>query len=322
VQRNIEAFGGDPTNVTLFGESAGAGSACLQLVSPSRGGLFQQVLLESPPCTNVPLLPRDDAEAQGLAVAAAVGCGGASDIPACLRDVPDDDVLTALPYNEHEVFGEGVSWGPILDGGIVVADPATLIAAGASADIPLVVGSNGDEGTIFFVEDGIVTSRDDIRDILLEAWDPATADAVLAHYAPSGDPQQDATDILSDLFTCDARFIARLHVAAGGSAWQYRFTSPTYDILFGLGAFHGGELPFVFGNGFANLALLPAGEPLSQAVQSYWTSFARDARPRGPVTWPPYDADRDESLRLDLAVDTMFHVEQTDCDALDAILHP
>jgi para-nitrobenzyl esterase len=322
VKRNIESFGGDPDDVTIFGESAGAGSVCMHMVSPGSASLFQRASLESAPCTGFDLPTRFEAEAQADALVAALGCSGdPSAIRACLRAASTEQVLHALPLNEHVIFGEGVAWGPIVDGVTIPDQPAVLLAGGASATVPVIVGSNADEGTLFFNKDGIVNNEAELRAALAELFDAFAIDAIVARYPVGSDPQSTGIRIVSDIFTCDARRIARLHTAAGGVAYHYHFTHALYDVFIGLGALHGAEIPFVFGNSISGLPVLPAGIPLKNAIQGYWSSFAHQGDPNGGGrhTWPRYDAATDRSLRLDLVVSELTALRRDACDFWDTL---
>ena len=168
VQRNAAAFGGDPSNVTLFGESAGAGSACMHLVSPGSAGLFQRAILESTPCTGFALPTRDEAEAQGQALVSALGCerDREEDLLSCLRAAPMEAVLHALALNSHIIYGQGVGWGPVVDGVTVPDQPVKLLAGGASKDVALIVGANADEGTLFFSKGASVNNAADVREAM------------------------------------------------------------------------------------------------------------------------------------------------------------
>ena len=322
VQKNIGAFGGDPSNVTMFGQSAGAGSACVQLVSPGSAGLFHKVILESPLCTGVVLPTRAEAEAQADSFAAALGCTGSdAEIRTCLRAKSTAEIVEGLPLNKNLLFGEGVAWQPIVDGVTLTDQPAALLAAGVSRDIPMIVGSNADEGSLFFFKDGIVNSDADYLAMLIDVFGPVRAEAVARVFPSDSNPQESAKRLVSELWTCDARRIARLHQGAGGTAYHYYFTRETYNVFTGLGAVHGGELPFVFGTTLAGIPILPAGIPLTRSMQAYWSTFARTGVPNdGREAWHPYDPAIDESLRFDLEVSHIRGVRSAVCDQWDSLL--
>src|SRR5262249_16341104 len=149
-----------------------------------------------------------------------------------------EQVIHALPLKEHVIFGEGVDWGPSVDGVTIPDQPAALLAGGASATVPVIVGSNADEGTLFFTKDGIVNSEAEFRTILTELFNASEIDAIVARYPVGSNPQATGIRVLSDIFTCGARRIAQLHTAAGGVTYHYHFTHALYDVFIGLGALH------------------------------------------------------------------------------------
>lgn len=324
VRRNISAFHGDPSNVTVFGESAGGGSIAMHLVSPGSAGLFQRAILESAPATMFALPTRLEAEAQAQDLADGLGChGSAQELVDCLRAASTIDVLTSLLPNKLFVFGEGVGWWPTVDGEVLPAQPGELLRSGASAGVPIIIGANANEASALFFTPGIVSGEQDFRPILAEFFQPSEVDRILDFYPLGSTPQDTAIRVFSDMFICDARRVVRLHTAAGGRAYHYHFTFGFYDDLIGGGAFHTAEIPFVFGNAMG-LPIAPAGIPLKNAVQGYWSHFARASDPNGGgrPSWPVYDARADTSIRLDLKVSSVSHVRSTECDFWDSLRLP
>ena len=154
VQQNIAAFGGNPHNVTLFGESAGGISVCAQLLSPGAAGLFQKGITESGPCT-LPSLPLSQAESEGAELAAKLGCptgGSAAQSTAqltCMRSKSDAQVIEAMPPDPALLFGHGAVWDPVDDGVTLPHNAAARLASGDYPHIPMIVGANRDEGRLF-----------------------------------------------------------------------------------------------------------------------------------------------------------------------------
>src|SRR5262249_41625415 len=139
VRSNIIAFGGNPKKVTIFGESDGSADVCYHVASPGSRGLFQRAISESGGCTTrQPTAAAGAANAE--AFAAALGCGGAPDELACLRQVPAATILDNLSQ---------AGFGPVVDGGFLPDQPRALFDAGKYARVPYILGSNSDEGTLF-----------------------------------------------------------------------------------------------------------------------------------------------------------------------------
>jgi len=328
VRDNARAFGGDPTKVTLFGESAGGISTCIHLVSPGSRGLFARAIVESGPCSMAPLASAADGDAQGAALAAALGCDGAGDaaaVRACLRGKSAAAVQSALKAKEAIVVGDGVSWFPVLDGVVLPDQPKVLLARGESAPVPLIVGANADEGTLFLSLGAKIETEEDVRQALSAQLTPAQLDRLATRYPFAANPKQAFTQGLGDFFVCDARRLARAHAATGQPTFLYHFTRAFEFLYPNLGAFHSAEIPFVFGNPYVVFELKDEERPLSTAMQGYWTDHARAGDPNvgaaaGAVAWPRYDATSDRHLGLDLTIAPGDHLRSDACDFFDSLL--
>jgi para-nitrobenzyl esterase len=168
VRDNVAAFGGNPKKVTIFGESAGSVDVCFQMASPGSRKLFHRAISESGGCTT-----RQRSAGEGAATAAAfaaeVGCAGAADELACLRQVTPGTLLAKagdLPF------------GPLVDGGFLPDQARRLFDTGRFARVPYVLGSNTDEGTILFVLTPPVTTEAEYLAALQErygSWAPQVA---------------------------------------------------------------------------------------------------------------------------------------------------
>ncbi len=319
VKANIARFGGDPSNVTVFGESAGAISVCLHVVSPLSKGLFHKAISQSGSCALVTARLRnttaaeDSAEERGARLAKDLGCES-GDVLACLRSKPVDDVIAKATGGG---IGGEMGFGPNIDGYAIPAAPMKLLAAPAN-DVPYITGANADEATIFTSMLKIDTAAE--YETIIRTNYPIAADQILAAYPASSFPSPKAAynAFFGDaLFVCPARWSAQL-VSARAPAYLYHFTHVTgFGTLSNLGSFHSSELWFVFGNWSAPVAAPTADErKLSDAIGTYWTNFAKTGDPGGTVAWPKYTVAEDKHLVLASTVAAASGLTKTRCDAL------
>jgi para-nitrobenzyl esterase len=323
VQENIEAFGGDPDNVTIFGESAGGSSVCLHLVMPRSAGLFHRAIIESGNCGFAPTLA--DAEADGVVLAEALDCDESDDIAACMRAVEPAAILNALSFSASFLFGSGVRWGPIEDGLVITAQPVVDFASGNYQQVPLLLGSNADEGTLFVALEESEFTEEDLT-AFLDTYFADDAEAIAAEYPLEDyDTVNDAVALLAGeaFFNCPTRALARAVSASVDATYLYHFEREVnFPIFDDLGAFHSAEILFVFGNSLMRIVNLSVeDQPLVDAMQGYWTRFAATGDPNGgeEPSWPTYNEEADQHQVLDLEVRTESGLRSDRCDFWDGI---
>lgn len=297
VRRNIAAFGGDSGNVTLLGESAGAVMACYLMASPLSGGLFHRAILQSCSCRGYlsPELPA--AEQVGLRLAASGQQLRAMTAAEVLRAADSDS-----PVREFLLLGGTV------DGWVLTEQPAATFHAGRQARVPILTGSNADEGTVAASQLDPPTLSG--YNSWLQARFGAHARAVLDAYPAASDAEVPTAFValLNDYQRGHiVRTAARDAVRAGLRAYLYYFTYPPKGAYLSLGSFHGLELSFI-GGGFFRRSRW--GDPdardlqFAELVSGYWTRFAATGDPNGPgaPAWPAYHPAEDRAIELGLRV--------------------
>ncbi|WP_051466147.1 MULTISPECIES: carboxylesterase/lipase family protein [Pseudofrankia] len=299
VRNNAAAFGGDPKNVTIMGESAGSINVCALLAAPAASGLFQRAVMESGPCGWK--LPTMAAAAQtGSALASRLGCVDAATAALCLRFHPAAEIMTAAAA-DGSIFNP-FPFSPAVGGKTLPFTPYQALWNGKLADVPILMGTVHDEGrpfTTYWANQGPIT--DFGVDGIIRTQFPDRAERVLAAYPPGQVPARERLSriITDSMFTCQATTFAQLTTAiARMPTYLYEFDVPERPAAsseFGTGATHGAELDFLF-PGLDGRLTTSAQHALSTSVVGYWTRFAATGNPNGSgeatsstVPWPLFD---------------------------------
>jgi para-nitrobenzyl esterase len=283
VQRNIAAFGGDPHEVTLFGQSAGGLSVHDQLASPEDRGLFQRAIVESGGYSgSQPTLKQ--AEAVGEAFAARVGCRVQTAV--CLRRVPVAALLAAQPSFDVT---------PVVDGRFLTRTITAAFAAGRFVHVPVIEGSTRDEFRLFVATGGLAgLPRSRYRETISATLGvaPSTADAIAERYPTRAYPSPSvalAAAATDALYACRALAAARA-LARFVPTYEYEFADegapPFFPAApaFPLGAYHAAELQYLFTLRGVPSQLAGSHEDLSEAMLGLWAQFARTGTPG--TDWP------------------------------------
>jgi len=258
--------------------------------------MFQGAVIESGAFTPWSYQPYNISGTRLAQFAANVGCAGAGDVLACLRALNTSAVAAGDRGLTHGVL----EWGPCVDGVEVLDDPRVLLAQGKAAQVPVLMGFNLDEGTLFNNAKTDINASDYLAAIE-SLIGPVLGPQVAAEYPASSysTPWWGLTDILTDsqmLCPTQAAGDALSQAAGAPPVFVYRFVHVLWIIEYignlfrPLGCFHGSELVNVFD---LSILLWGAGEPeLAQAFVGWWTTFATSGNPNGPglPAWPAYTA--------------------------------
>ncbi len=331
VRRNAGAFGGDPTRVTIFGESAGGNSVYTLLMSPLAKGLFQRAISQSGATlafahTKQSHFGYRPAETAGLEFAKKCGAAEGSGQLAALRAMSADDLMKATAGFDAprslEFRSDRLRFGPVVDGWVIPDDPMTLFEKGQINGVPLIVGANANEGSLFTMSSPLPKGADEYRDLLEKSFGKPAAATVAQLYPPSN-LRRSVADLMGDyLFVAPCRYVARTMQQAKNPVYLYHFAHPTPGPMGKLlGAHHGAEIAYAFDN----LQLAPqrssVDNHLRDVLAGYWVQFAATGNPNksGLPEWPAFDPASDRCLVIKDTFETANGLRKAKLDAIDGL---
>ena len=324
VRDEIAGFGGDPDNVTVFGESAGAISIGALLGAPRARGLFRRAILESGAAADT--ATQEDAAASRETLMGALGIARGD--AAKLRALTADSILEAQQSLAMPVGrGAGGGFGPVVDGDLLPHQPIEGVREGVASGVAILAGTNRDEWKLFAammpgaadVDEGLharlamAFPSDDERTSAIDAYR-----MVRAQRGEDTSPPELLSAILSDsTFRWPATRLTSAQHKHHAQTYMYLFTWPSQGAGGALGSCHALEIPFVFDSFETSLGELagpgPEAQALSQRMQDAWIAFARTGDPNhdGLPAWPTYEPGRRATMQLD-----------RECEVVDAPMEP
>jgi len=333
VRENIQVFGGDPNNVTIFGESAGAQSVTEIMATPLSAGLFHKAVLQS---------GSSSYNANGLTTAIKGrltmheagldffdGLVAADTRAADLRALSAAEIIAHIPNKMH-LGGYAL---PNVDGVVIPKLIGEAIGDGSIYNVPILAGYNADEATLFYpsiqkptvLVPDFPESLDDRLALLGEIYGGADAEALVRLYGLD-DPdayQKSETDMLGDdLFGVHMRYLAAANGAQGEPTYLYHFTRVSPSKKQTIGAFHASEIFFVFGSHSPLAGLSDQDQALTEAMGMYWTNFAKTGNPNGVglTEWPVYDSNSDQWMTFNPSIEVKTEIRAEKLDIMERAL--
>ncbi len=296
VRDNIAAFGGDPDNVTIFGESGGGAKVSTMLAMPSARGLFHKGIIQSGP--SIRGVTADAAHRTAEGVMESVGVSTVEE----LQQVSTGKLLKVMGGNGG-LAAQAMRFAPVVDGHYLPVHPFDPVAAPAAAGVPIMIGATRDEALLFLLGDSQLDSM--TAEQLRERAQPMLGDhmeRVIAAYEesrPGATPWDVFVAISSERFRLGSVALAERQAATGAPVYMYSFDFEVNPVL---KAAHGMEIAFAFNNASRRDGARPETAQVETAISEAWIAFARDSDPNHDALpqWPVYDPERRSTMVFDV----------------------
>ncbi len=344
IKENIHQFGGNPNNVTIFGQSAGGASVIALMASPLSRGLFHRAIAQS--CSYAPPVIRHLSKHQhGLDSMETLSIRFVEELGVKNKDNPLKE-LRAMPWQElvhiwekavqNKQAGTKVSGSWMLnhlinDGYVLKQSPGKVFKSGKQHNVPFITGTTLDEGSVIVFLMNVVTVEKYYA--YLERCFGQQWHTVLEKYPAHDDTSavKVARQLLGDTFVAGSRAMARCMSAIQPKTYLYQFTMPPKIFIFRipgvkdrvkeLGCYHTAELPYLF-HFLPGSKITDEDRKFSEEMMGYWVRFARSGDPNGDnaPSWFPYDLSAEQHLILDNPVEVGWHLNKKACDIIDELV--
>lgn len=319
VHEGIAAFGGDPDNVTVFGESAGSTNTCALLATPKTQQpvkLLHRVIMQSGACDTLGVMTLAEAQQIGADLLQKLGCIDSDEPLQCARALPIETIRDEVKANLFTAFGWRLDeWpfriGLVVDGDLFPKDPLSLLAEDSRGETPVLLGTNKDEGSLFA---GFLAHPDDAsgyREFMALRYPGQGADIVSRYpfedYVSAGQAHADARGDL--IMKCPTLNMARTY-SQHSAVWMYSLEQDVQSVVMGmaslgfksnppeLGTFHSADVGYLFEFPLLSGLIRPSDQRTRDLFQQAWGNFARTGNPNGEGVpqWDRYDSARDNYL--------------------------